>query len=51
MVRVVAVNGKQCDEQAAIDTGNGSFLSYGSSYALSVATAFPFTVTFEGGTP
>jgi len=50
VVRIVAVNGKQCDEQAAIDTGNGSFLSYGGfSSALSAATTFPFTVTFEGG--
>ena len=34
---------------AAIDSGNGAFLSFGPGSPLEAARAFPFNVTFEGG--
>lgn len=53
VVKITAVNGEKVKmpggEEAAIDTGNGSFLSYGPGSALSAATKFPFSITFEGG--
>jgi len=49
-VRIIAVNGKDVSNVvAAIDSGNGAFLTYGSGSPLEAATRYPFSVTFEGG--
>lgn len=50
-VKIVAVNGKQLSSPCttAIDTGNGSFLSYGPGSPLIASLTFPFSVTFDGG--
>eukprot|EP01047_Picozoa_sp_COSAG01_P054550 COSAG01_NODE_5974_length_3920_cov_2.667800_7_plen_399_part_00 len=42
-------NGHREAVVAAIDSGNGAFLSYGPGSPLSAAKQFPFNLTFSGG--
>ena len=48
-VAVVASGAAQPPVVAAIDSGNGAFLSFGPGSPLKAARQFPFNVTFEGG--